>query len=109
VRTSTWIAPPSQQPSRSPAAWPLSRRRVGERANWSSTAQCSMHSTDSTTSQHTASPDSWYPQGRGARRLVEGKLTESKTGPDYEGKEGTALRAEAQKHGRKIEPVICFE
>ena len=41
--------------------------------------------------------------------MVEGKLTESKTGPDYEGKEGTALRAEAQKHGRKIEPVICFQ
>ena len=35
-------------------------------------------------------------------RLVESKLKEAKEGTDYEGKEGRALRAEAQKHGDEM-------
>lgn len=35
-------------------------------------------------------------------RLVESKLAEAKEGPDYEGKEGKRLRAEAQKHGDEM-------
>jgi len=43
----------------------------------------------------------WLLYGCG-HRLVESKLAEAKEGPDYEGKQGKRLRAEAEKHGDEM-------